>query len=195
MSGGKAGPQTMDRSSAYMNSSTTITLIPAPPATRISGEIPGSDFHDCYLMPLAHKGRSALEIFLLTVARSPRWVEALMGLRNRIVGLFGLKNLGHLGSLPPLKEAAAYKVGDRLGIFTLLSMSDDEVIVGDSDKHLDVKVSLCKVMRDDREAVAVTTVVHIHNRLGRVYMLFVAPMHRIIAPAVIARGTNACRHG
>jgi hypothetical protein len=178
----------------YMDSP-IITAIPTPPAARISSEIAGSDFHDCYMMPLAHGGRSALEIFLLTVARSPRWVEAMMALRNRIVGLFGLKNLGNLGSLPPLKEVSAYKVGDRVGIFTLRSMSDDEVIVGDSDKHLDVKVSLCKVMRDNREAVAVTTVVHIHNLLGRVYMLFIAPMHRIIAPAVIRRATVACHHG
>lgn len=165
-----------------------ITLIPVPPATRISAEIPGSWFHDCYLMPLAHGGRTALEIFLATVARSPRWVETMMGLRNRVVRLIGLKDLGHLGTLPPLKEASAYKVGDRIGIFTLLSVTDDEVIVGDDDKHLHVKVSLCKVVRDDREAVAMTTVVHIHNRLGRLYMLFVAPMHRIIAPAVMARG-------
>jgi hypothetical protein len=171
----------------------TITAVPVPPATRISSEVVGSDFHDCYLMPLAHEGRSALEIFLSTVARSPRWVEAMMGLRNRIVGLFGLKNLGSLGSLPPLKEASAYKVGDRVGIFTLLSATDDEVILGDSDKHLDVKVSLCKVMRNDREAIAMTTVVHIHNLLGHIYMLFVAPMHRIIAPAVMTRATMTDR--
>lgn len=167
-----------------------ITTIPVPPATRISNEVVGSYFHDCHLMPLAHDGRSALAIYLRTVARSPRWVDALMGLRNRVVGLFGLKNLGHLGSLPPFKEASDYQVGDRVGIFTLLSATDDEVILGDSDKHLDVKVSLCKVMRDGTEAVAMTTVVHIHNLLGRAYMLFVAPMHRIIAPAVMARGAS-----
>ncbi len=171
-----------------------ITLIPVPPATRISADIPGSYFHDCYLMPLAHGGRSALEIFLATLARSPRWVEALMALRNRVVGLFGLKNLGHMGSLPPLKSAADYRVGERIGIFTLLSVSNDEVIVGDDDKHLHVKVSLCKVIRDGREAVTMTTVVHIHNLLGRIYMFFVAPMHRIIAPAVMARGAEAYRH-
>jgi hypothetical protein len=95
-----------------------------PPNTRISVEIPGSYFHDCYAMPVAHEGRSALAIFLATVARSPRWVETLMALRNRVVALFGLKDLGHLGSLPPFKDAAAYRIGERVGIFTLL---DDEV--------------------------------------------------------------------
>jgi hypothetical protein len=167
-----------------------ITAIPIPPATRISSEVPGSYFHDCYLMPLAHEGRSALEIFLGTVARSPRWVELLLGLRNRIVAPFGLKNVGHLGSLPTLKAAADYRIGDQVGIFKLLSATDDEVILGETDRHLDVKVSLCKVMHEGREAVTMATVVHIHNLLGRIYMAVITPMHRIIAPAVMARGVT-----
>ncbi len=172
----------------------TITVIRVPPATRISSEVVGSYFHDCYLMPLTHEGRSALEIFLGTVARSPRWVEFLLGLRNRIVAPFGLKNVGHLGSLPPLKPAAEYKIGDQVGIFKLLSVTDDEVILGETDKHLDVKVSLCKVMREGREFVTMTTVVHIHNLLGRIYMAVITPMHRIIAPAVMKRATVPYHH-
>lgn len=174
--------------------SPTITVIPVPPATRISSEVVGSDFHDCYLMPLAHEGRSALEIYLATVTRSPRWVETLLGLRNRIVAPFGLKNVGHLGSLPRLNPAAEYKIGDQVGIFKLLSVTDDEVILGETDKHLDVKVSLCKVMRDGREFVALATVVHLHNLLGRIYMMVITPMHRIIAPAVMRRAIVASHH-
>jgi hypothetical protein len=174
--------------------SPVITDIPVPPATRINSEVAGSYFHDCYLMPLAHEGQSALEIFLRTVARSPRWVEFLLGLRNRIVAPFGLKNVGHLGSLPPHKPARDYKIGDQVGIFKLLSATDDEVILGETDKHLDVKVSLCKVMRENSEAVTVTTVVHIHNLLGSIYMMIVTPMHRIVAPAVMRRATAAYHH-
>ena len=35
--------------------------------------------------------------------------------------------------------------------------------------------------------VAMSTVVHVHNALGRIYMLGVTPAHRVIAPAVVAR--------
>jgi len=168
-----------------------VTNTAAPPAARISQEIPGSYFHDCYEMPLEHEDCSALAIYLKVVARTPRWVESLMTLRNRVVSLLGLKNLGHLGALPPLKEASAYRVGDRVGIFTLLSLTDDEVILGDADKHLDVKVSVCRLMCQARESIAVTTVVHIHNLLGRVYMFFITPMHRLIVPAVMRRASPA----
>jgi hypothetical protein len=39
------------------------------------------------------------------------------------------------------KKLSDYKVGDDVGIFTLLSVSQNEIILGDRDKHLDVKVS------------------------------------------------------
>ena len=35
--------------------------------------------------------------------------------------------------------------------------------------------------------ITVTTVVHVKNALGRLYMLPVKPMHRLIAPAVLSR--------
>ncbi|EKD98969.1 MAG: hypothetical protein ACD_23C00190G0002 [uncultured bacterium] len=168
----------------------SITAIDVPPSRRISRELQGADFFDSYEMPLAHGGRSALDIYLKIIAKTPSWVNFLMAIRNRIVAVLGLKNLGHLGSLNQTKETSAYRVGDRVGIFSLLSISDDEIILVDSDKHLDVKVSVCKLAREDRQSVAVTTVVHIHNLLGRIYMLFVAPVHRRIVPATLVRAAD-----
>lgn len=163
----------------------SITAIDVPPSSRISLELKGAHFFDAYEMPLAHNGQSALDIYLKVVARTPSWVNFLMATRNRIVAFLGLKNLGHLGGVNPAKKPCDYRVGDRVGIFTLRSISDDEIILGDSDKHLDVKVSICKLAGQDRQSVAVTTVVHIHNLLGRIYMLFVAPVHRLIVPATL----------
>jgi len=53
-----------------------------------------------------------------------------------------------------------------------------------------VKVSICKLSIENKESVAATTVVHIHNLLGRVYMLFVVPIHKLVVPAVLVR---ACK--
>lgn len=167
----------------------TITPIDVPPSSRISHELQGAYFFDSYEMPLAHDGRSALDIYLKIISRMPSWINFLMTVRNRVVAVLGLKNLGHLGDFNQAKESCAYRVGDRVGIFSLLSISDDEIILGDSDKHLDAKVSVCKLVRQDRQSVAVTTVVHTHNRLGRIYMLFVAPVHRRIVPASLVRAS------
>jgi hypothetical protein len=167
-----------------------VTAADAPPSSRIRRELQGADFHDAYEIALCHGGRSALDIYLKVAASTPAWVDFLMAARNRIVSLLGLKNLGHLGDLEKAKEASAYRVGDRIGIFSLLSISDDEVVLGDSDHHLDVKVSFCKLVRESRESIVVTTVVHIHNRLGRAYMLLVKPLHRLIVPASLRHAAD-----
>lgn len=164
-----------------------IAPIDVPSSSGMAKQLQGADFFDSYEMRLAHGGRPALEIYLDVIRATPGWFDFLMATRNRIVSLLGLKDLGHVGELAQGKEASAYQVGDRIGIFSLLSASDDEVILGDSDKHLDVKVSFYKLTNGAQKSVAVSTVVHIHNLLGRVYMFFVAPLHQRIVPAVLAR--------
>lgn len=109
-----------------------------------------------------------------------------MRLRNRLVQLVGLKNLGGFRDIDPGRPPSDYRPGERVGIFTLIANADDEVLLGDDDKHLDVVVSVCKRpgTTDGRITLSVTTVVHVHNALGRLYMLPVAPMHKLIAPAM-----------
>lgn len=173
-----------------------IQAIPIPSGALINRHLPGADFHDCYAVPIEPDSPSALAIFLVMAARTPGWVNRLMAIRNHLVTMLGLKNLGHLNAINESKSAGDYRVGDRVGIFTIEAMRDDEVILGDSDKHLDVKVSVCKVSDAARLLLAITTVVQTHNMLGRVYMAFVAPMHRRIVPATLARleqGQNATR--
>lgn len=110
-----------------------------------------------------------------------------MALRNRAVALFGLKNLGGLSGLSRDKPVSAYQAGDRVGIFTLFENTFDEVLLGDKDKHLNVVVSVHRQPAPTSACVivTVTTVVHVKNMLGRMYMLPVKPMHRLIAPAVL----------
>lgn len=161
----------------------TIQAIPVPSSTEIGRHVAGADFMDCYALPIDPGSPSALAIFLGMASRTPGWVNRLMAIRNRMVAMVGLKHLGHLNAINPSKSPSDY----RVGIFTILHLSADEVILGDSDKHLDVKVSVCKVAEAGRNALAVSTVVHIHNLLGRVYMLFVGPIHKRIVPAMLSR--------
>lgn len=62
-------------------------------------------------------------------------------------------------------------------------------MLGDSDKRLDVVISIFKNTAHANEipSISITTVVHVHNLLGRVYMLPVTPLHKLIAPAVLNR--------
>ena len=158
-----------------------ISETAVPLHSEISRRLTGAYFHDTFETAIKPSSRSALELYLQVVAGTPAWVNAMMALRNRVVSLFGLKDLGNLGDVDTTKPAADYRIGDRVGIFTIRYLSEQEVILGDSDKHLRTEISVCKA----QDKVAVTTVVHLHNLLGRVYMLFVTPVHRRVVPATL----------
>ena len=159
----------------------------APSNSLIAALVPGCYFHDAWVVPAGDPSLSALGQFLRAAGQTPRWVSACMSLRNRVVSLFGLKNLGGLQNLPRHKAEADYRPGDRVGIFTLFENTPGEVLLGDRDKHLDVTLSvhLTSDATTGASLITMTTVVRVHNLLGRAYMLPVAPMHRLIAPTVL----------
>ncbi|MDM5175971.1 DUF2867 domain-containing protein [Massilia sp. DJPM01] len=167
------------------------TVIPASSA--IAASLPGAYFHDAWAITPDDPGATALELFLQVSSSTPGWVNTLMSLRNRVVAKLGLKNLGTLSALDPAKPASAYQPGDRVGIFTLFANTPDEVLLGDKDKHLDVVLSVHKAVdaASGKMLATVSTVVHVHNWLGRLYMLPVTPLHRIIAPAVLQNAARA----
>jgi hypothetical protein len=78
-----------------------------------------------------------------------------------------------------------------IGFFPVLSKSATEWVVGEDDRHLDFRVTL--QLRTDaangRELVA-GTVVHCHNRLGRIYLAAIAPFHRVIVRASLERAVK-----
>lgn len=168
-----------------------MTAIPretrAPDPSAIAAYLPGAYFHDAWTITVDEPGLPALGQFLRALSATPAWIDRLMSIRNRVVAALGLKDLGTLAQFDPAKPAAAYLPGERVGIFTLIANGADEALLGDRDKHLDVVLSVHKAAgpQDGQAQVTVTTVVHVHNWLGRLYMLPVTPMHRIIAPSVL----------
>lgn len=164
-----------------------VELSAMPTPSYIATTLPGADFADCYQFADPDPHASALETYLALVARTPFWMNALMALRNRVVALVGLKHLGSLPASDAAKPARAYRLGDRVGIFGLQHVEPHEVILVDDDKHLRVQLSLCKHIVSGQAVVSVSTVVHIHNRLGRVYMGVVGPVHSLIVPRMLAQ--------
>lgn len=69
-----------------------------------------------------------------------------MALRNTIVAHLGLKHSGDLSSFDFSKPAQNYKVGDRVGLFTVYDITENEVVMGETDKHLDVRISLLNLI-------------------------------------------------
>ncbi len=163
--------------------------VDVPADSRASTLVAGANFHDAWSIETQADERPVLALFIAAALRTPRWVDACMRLRNRVGAWVGLKDLGMLSSLAADKPASAYQVGERVGIFTVLDNGFNEALIGDTDRHLDVVLSIHRGAADrhGRVRITVATIVHVKNRLGLLYMLPVRPMHRLIAPAVLAR--------
>jgi hypothetical protein len=163
--------------------------VPVPAGSRAASLLPGADFFDAWRIDAPATDSPALGYFIAAAQKTPRWVDICMDLRNRAGSLVGLKHLGTLSDTAGGRSAADYRPGERVGIFTVFENGFDEALIGDDDKHLKVVLSIHRgpVQADGRLAVTVSTIVHVKNLLGKVYMLPVAPMHRLIAPAVLAR--------
>jgi hypothetical protein len=160
-----------------MNTASAVRETQVPADTAIHATLPGAHFFDAYTVADPFPATSPLQTWLDMVARTPRWTQRLMAVRNTVVEWVGLKGVGQLRDVHPLasgaspRDARNYRVGDRVGIFLIRHLSDTEVVMGQDDKHLDVQVSLSKQGQASGPAtVVLSTVVHIHNTLGHGFL-------------------------
>lgn len=120
-------------------------------------------------------------------SNQPSWIQTLMSVRDAIVAGFGLKTARHLTTLASGAQA------DRIVIFKVYSRNGREIVLGEDDKHLDfrlaVMVSGGSALDSDRR-VTLATVVHCHNLLGKVYLLVIAPFHRMVVKASLRRAAR-----
>lgn len=164
-----------------------------PYRSRVIHSVADAHFADCYQLLDPHPDASALDTYLAFIAHTPRWMNVLMALRNRIVRWVGLKHLGVMAARDADKAASDYEIGDRVGIFSLLHADHHEAVMQDNDLHLRVLLSVFKHNVDGQPMLSVSTVVHIHNRLGQAYMAVVGPAHKLIVPRMLAQVARSAR--
>ncbi len=116
----------------------------------------------------------------------PVWGKKMFAFRNKIVGLFGLKTGAEKEKKQPGNDAQ-YEVGERIGLFKVFDKTNNEIILGEDDRHLDFRVSLLFDKNEDEEenSLTISTTVKFHNWLGVLYFLPVRPFHKLIVPAML----------
>lgn len=157
-----------------------------PSESALSPTLARADFFDAFETPLRDVSLTPAEIFIKTTEAMPRWVSTLMSLRNRLVRPFGLKGIT-AAAKSARKPAQAYRIGDRIGIFSIFGQTQHELLLGIDDSHLDVRVSVLKPQGAAVACYVVSTVVRVHNRLGRAYMLPVQLVHPAVVRAMMRR--------
>lgn len=116
------------------------------------------------------------------------WINQLFHLRNKIVSLFGLKVPENIKERERLLEEFECEPGQKLGLFQVYEKNDNEVILGEDDRHLNFKVSFLKEnLFNHKKQLSVTTVVKFNNRFGKYYFFIIKPFHKLIVKSMLKK--------
>jgi hypothetical protein len=161
-----------------------VQKVALPPQTLVAQVFPHPDYADAYRMRLPDGAPNDLDsVARAALGSAPGWVGLLMRLRDRLVGIIGLKTARRLAQ-PDLRPATL-QVGDQLGIFRIFERAGEEVLLGEDDRHLDFRVSVLVHNDGITDWAIVSTVVRFNSWLGRAYFLPVRPFHKLIVPAML----------
>lgn len=143
-----------------------------------SAILPGADFADAWRVVGLSAGLDAQKVALRFFDRSPRWIRALLWLRNLLVRPFGLRTRTSDQATPRLK-------------FPVISSQPNRVVLGFDDRHLDFRVVIdIEAAEKERLSATATTYVRTHNLGGRLYLRVIKPFHRAIVPVMLANATK-----
>lgn len=162
-----------------------IQKVPIPKDSKLS--IIHYDYFDCYLSLVQDNSRkvtplSAVKAFL---SSAPKWVHTLMRIRDKIVYFLGLKISGDMDQEQILHQFKGKK-GESVGIFKVFENNPNEIILGEDDVHLDFRVSIMILSKQQTvKELHLTTTVKFNNTLGRLYFVPVKIFHGIIVKIML----------
>lgn len=144
----------------------------------------GAALADAFAITLPATCVADIDLHARAVLGSPSWwFRALLACRDALVLPFGIKTSSQLRS--QMQDAAA----PHIDFFPIVSRTDRELVIGADDRHLDFRTSVLvrKLWPGAQGELIVTTVAHSHNRFGRLYLLVIAPFHRLVVCANLQR--------
>jgi len=142
------------------------------------------DYVDCYSATIHNS--ETVDQWVSRLFASPSWVSKLLDFRDALVRRFGLKTQDKA----TINISDHYAPGERAVLFTVIARSENEIVMGEQDKHLNFRVSVLVSEQQGRRVVHLTTIVHYNNIWGRLYFLPVKPFHQVIVAASVRKATQ-----
>lgn len=169
------------------NNNWSVNSVALPSESRVSRVYDTTDLADAYAIRLPKNAITDPELLArFLFSQQAPWVATLMRLRDALVAGLGLKTS---------KQLQRPDGDKRIYIFKIYETSTHEILLGEDDRHLDFRLSVLHQTRTDAAESApylvVSTVVHCHNRLGRLYILLIAPFHRMVVRSGLQRAARA----
>lgn len=138
--------------------------------------LPDADWGDTFAVTTTRSFSSAEEVARAIMGNLPGWAAGLMSLRDRIVGPLGLKTGADMRASP---ERTC------VGIFPIVSVTPERIILGEDDAHLNFRVAVDLTQQEAGQRIALSTLVKRNNGLGRAYLAAIMPFHKAIVKAML----------
>ncbi len=166
---------------------TIIQEVAVPSGNLAMRALSSIDFVDAFKCQIPNGRAHQIDAVTRSIfSRIPTWIMKLLDLRNTIVRPLGLNTSidpslvnTHQGKLEP---------GATVGVFKVIERQDDEILLGEDDRHLNFRTSVQLERKEEKCWVIVSTVVQFNNWLGHAYFVPVRPIHKIIVPAMMRYG-------
>jgi hypothetical protein len=126
-------------------------------------------FRVSYGAPLSHEELGIVDIFDGIFAHHPLWMKLLLIVRNKVAAVAGL-NAPTAAEILHAEVKDKHAVGEKIGVWPIFSLSENEVVAGRNNKHMDFRLSVLKVADGDRTSVVVSTICTVHNLSGKLYL-------------------------
>lgn len=167
-----------------MTSSTTVTERNPPMQSRLSDWYGHADLVDSFAVQIPQDAGTNIRSIAHAILGQPApWFKVLLSVRDRFARVFGLETSAELRD--------ANTESDRIDFFPILSVDDDELILGEDDKHLNFRVSLLLQRGTSGPGlVLATTVVRCNNHLGRIYLAAIKPFHQAVVRSNLQRAAK-----
>jgi hypothetical protein len=164
-----------------------------PPGSMLNREpMQHAYFRDSYRMSLRRSELGIVDIFLGIFAHHPLWMKLLLIARNKVSSLIGL-DAPTASEILHVEIKDRYAVGEKIGVWPIFWLNEDEIVAGRNNKHMDFRLSVLKVPDGDGASVVVSTICSVHNLSGKLYLFFITPFHRYGVRTLMANALAARR--
>jgi hypothetical protein len=143
------------------------------------------DYVDAFKVKLSDNTQKVDSLYMAIFNHAPKWVNVLMGIRNKLVSIFGLDT----GDGSKQTEIKSLSVGDKHGVFKVYDIQSNEIIAGEDDKHLDFRVSVLK----DGDFLILSTLVHYNSGFGKFYFFIIKRFHKVVVKGIMRKALKQKR--
>lgn len=136
-----------------------------PENSLINKDMKSIDYSDSYM--IMKESNYSIDEITSKVLILPNWIKMLLKIRHYLV-------------------VKPFRLSSGKQEVPILYRNENEIVIGENDKHLYYRVSVYKKTGQQSE-IYLTTTVKFNNNWGKVYFAFIRPFHKLVVKSMLKK--------